>query len=131
MRLGLYVIDGMPVYTYNVANLERYSARSTKKLAPGKHTIRYSFDYEGGGPGRGGVGTLFVDGAEVAQVNIKRTMGFRISLDETFDIGMDTGTQVSDLYTGTFGFNGELDRVIFTVSDDNTVPPRALPANYY
>ena len=53
------------------------------------------------------------------------------SLAETFDIGMDTGTQVSDLYTGTFKFNGKLDRVIFTVSDDNTVPPRELPANYY
>ena len=53
------------------------------------------------------------------------------SLAETFDIGMDTGTQVSDLYTGTFEFNGKLDRVIFTVSDDNTVPPRDLPANYY
>ena len=43
----------------------------------------------------------------------------------------DTGTQVSDLYTGIFKFNGKLDRVIFTVSDENTVPPRELPAMYY
>jgi arylsulfatase len=53
------------------------------------------------------------------------------SLAETFDIGRDTGTQVSDLYTGTFIFDGDLDRVIFTVSDESTVPPRKLPAAYY
>jgi arylsulfatase len=53
------------------------------------------------------------------------------SLAETFDIGRDTGTQVSDLYTGIFKFNAGLDRVIITVSDENTVPPRGLPATYY
>ena len=45
------------------------------------------------------------------------------SLAETFDIAGDTGTQVTDLYTGINKFNGELDRVIITVSDENTVPP--------
>ena len=53
------------------------------------------------------------------------------SLAETFDVGRDTGTQVSDLYTGVFKFDGSLDRVIFTVSDESTVPPRKLPAVYY
>jgi len=53
------------------------------------------------------------------------------SLAETFDIGRDTGTQVSTLYDGIFKFTGTLDRVIITVSDENTVPPRKLPANYY
>ncbi|MCH7869766.1 MAG: hypothetical protein IH881_18880 [Myxococcales bacterium] len=53
------------------------------------------------------------------------------SLAETFDVGRDTGTQVSKLYDGIFQFNKKLDRVIFTVSDDNTVPPRKLPAAYY
>ena len=53
------------------------------------------------------------------------------SLAETFDVGRDTGTQVSKLYDGIFQYNKKLDRVIFTVSDDNTVPPRKLPAAYY
>ena len=53
------------------------------------------------------------------------------SLAETFDVGRDTGTQVSKLYDGIFQFNKKLDRVIFTVSDDNTVPPQKLPAAYY
>jgi arylsulfatase len=53
------------------------------------------------------------------------------SLAETFDIGRDTGTQVSKMYTDPFVFNKRLDRVIFQVSDENTVPPRKLPAAYY
>jgi len=53
------------------------------------------------------------------------------SLAETFDVGRDTGTQVSDLYNGIFKFNAKLDRVIFTISDESTVPPRKLPAMYH
>lgn len=53
------------------------------------------------------------------------------SLAETFDIGRDTGTQVSKMYEDPFPFSGRLDRVIFTVSDENAVPPRKLPAVYH
>jgi len=53
------------------------------------------------------------------------------SLAETVDIGRDTGTQVSALYQDPFVFNRERDRVTFVISDDNTVPPRKLPAVYY
>ena len=54
------------------------------------------------------------------------------SLAETFDVGRDTGTAVSKQYGDPFPFDaGELDRVIITVSDENTVPPRKLPAMYY
>jgi arylsulfatase len=39
------------------------------------------------------------------------------SLAETFDIGRDTGTQVSRLYEDPFPFVGELDRVTITLTD--------------
>lgn len=54
------------------------------------------------------------------------------SLAETFDVGRDTGTQVSKLYTDPFAFDAkELDRVIVRISEESTVPPRKLPAMYY
>ena len=54
------------------------------------------------------------------------------SLAETFDVGRDTGTQVSKMYTDPFAYNGALDRVVFTVSDDYEVPPRGLsPAAFF
>ena len=40
------------------------------------------------------------------------------SLAETFDIGIDYGTQVDPNYEGgPFPFNGVLDRVVFTLTD--------------
>ena len=109
---GLFVLDGKPQYVYNVCNLERYRVASDTALTPGKHTIRYEFKYDGGGPGKGGSGTLFVDGKQVAAAKIKRTMGFRISLDETFDIGSDAGEPVSEDYHVPFDFKGKLKKVV-------------------
>ena len=79
----------------------------------------------------GGDGELYVNGEKVDEIEMPQMHIATYSLAETFDVGRDTGTQVSDLYTGIFEFDGELDRVIITVSDENTVPPRELPANYY
>lgn len=108
---GLFVLDNKPMYIYNVANLERYEIASQETLAPGKHTIRYEFEYDGGGAGKGGTGTLFVDGKQVAKGKVGRTMGYRISLDETFDIGSDAGEPVSEKYHVPFDFEGKLNKV--------------------
>ncbi|PRY19778.1 arylsulfatase [Aliiruegeria haliotis] len=107
---ALYVLNGKPVYTYNVANLERYNIVGDE-LAPGKHVIRYEFDYDGGGAGKGGNGKLYVDDTLVAEGRIERTMGYRISLDETFDIGSDAGEPVSEDYHVPFDFPGTLEKV--------------------
>ena len=47
------------------------------------------FDYEGAEKsfGAGGVATLLVDDKEVARGRIEKTLPFRMSLDETFDVG--------------------------------------------
>jgi arylsulfatase len=39
------------------------------------------------------------------------------SLAETFDVGRDTGTQVTKLYSGPFPFKGDLDRVVIALTD--------------
>ena len=59
----------------------------------------------------GGTGTLTVDGKQVGTARIARTMGFRISLDETFDVGEDAGEPVSEDYRVPFRFAGTLNRV--------------------
>ncbi len=107
---ALYVLDGKPIYTYNVANLERYNIEGDV-LTPGKHIIRYEFEYDGGAPGNGGTGKLFVDDVLVGEGRIDRTMGYRISLDETFDIGSDAGEPVSESYHVPFDFKGTLTKV--------------------
>ena len=91
---ALYVKDGVPAYDYNFLGLQRTSVASSKPLAPGKHTIRYTFAYDGGGPAKGGTGTLLVDGEKVAEGRIAVTQPGIFSADETADVGIDLGTPV-------------------------------------
>ena len=70
-----------------------------------------AFDYDGGGVGKGGTATITVDGAQVAEGKIPRTIPARVSLDETLDIGEDCGTPVVDDYRVPFRFNGGLTSV--------------------
>jgi arylsulfatase len=91
---SLYVKDGVPAYDYNFLGLERYTVASPTKLAPGKHTVVFDFAYDGGGPGKGGKGTLMVDGQKVAEGRVERTQPGIFSADETADVGIDLGTPV-------------------------------------
>jgi arylsulfatase len=91
---ALYVKDGVPAYDYNFLGLQRTTLAATKPLAPGKTTIRFDFAYDGGGLGKGGNGTLFVDGEKVAEGRIERTQPMIFSADETADVGIDLATPV-------------------------------------
>ena len=108
---GFYVLKGKPVFHYNLAGVAQYEIAGKDKLGPGKHLIRYDFKYDGGGLGKGGTGTLQVDGKTVAMGRIERTLPFRMSLDETLDCGEDTGTPVSEDYQVPFKFTGHLRNV--------------------
>jgi len=109
---ALLVQDGKPEFVYALSNQPEHKFRiaSDKPLPAGNHVVRFSFKYDGGGLGKGAAGTLFVDGKEVAQGKIPQTIGVRFSLDETFDVGEDTGTPVVEDYVDKmpFEFTGDL-----------------------
>jgi arylsulfatase len=54
------------------------------------------FAYDGGGLGKGGTATLYVDGTNVSAGRVERTHGFSFSMDETTDVGSDAGAPVSE-----------------------------------
>jgi arylsulfatase A-like enzyme len=91
---SLYVKDGVPAYDYNFLGLERTSIASGKPLAPGKAVVKFDFAYDGGGGGKGGLGTLYVNGEKVAEGRIPATQAGIFSADETADVGIDLGTPV-------------------------------------
>jgi arylsulfatase len=119
---GLLVLDGKPVFVHALSNQaqHKYRVASDQKLSPGKHSITFDFKYDGGGIGKGGTGILSVDGASVAKGRIDRTVGVRFSADETFDIGMDTGTPVIEDYADKmpFKFTGTIEKVSVRLGDD-------------
>jgi arylsulfatase len=95
----LYVKNNRPMYAYNWLGLSQYPVRATKPLPTGKVTLRYVFNYDGGKPGAGGLLTIFVNGAKVAQGRIEKTQPNTFSLDDAADVGIDLGTPVSADYT--------------------------------
>jgi arylsulfatase len=98
--------------------VQRYNVAGPDKLSAGKHTVVLDFKYDGGGLGKGGLATLSVDGKQVAQQKFARTIPFRISADETLDIGEDTGTPVSEDYHVPFKFTGTIAKVVILLGDE-------------
>jgi len=118
---GLYLLKGKPVFVYNLLDLKRYRWEGGllgedflgRALKPGKHTIVFDFKYDGPGPGKGGTGVFTVDGKELARKTIPHTIPLLMSIDETFDVGLDTRTGVDDSYELPFRFTGTIDKLTF------------------
>ncbi|GAA0531893.1 arylsulfatase [Saccharopolyspora subtropica] len=95
---SFYFHEGRPSYAYNYFGLVVHRVRAPHPVPPGEHEIRLEFRYDGGGVGRGGDATLLVDGQEVATGRIDATIPYYFAFDETFDIGVDRATPVTDDY---------------------------------
>ena len=123
---SLYVKDGKPMYTYNFLGLKEYTVAANEALPAGKATIRFEFVYDGNGTGKGGVGTLFVNGKKVASGRIEQTQCCMFSADEGTDVGTDEGTAVSSGYAVPFKFNGKIKKV--TIELQPTTAAKAIEA---
>ena len=93
---SLHMNDGKPGYTYNWFGLKKYAIESPVAIKSNKAEIKLTFTYDGGGTGKGGTATLFVDGKKVAQGRVEKTQPALFSADETADVGKDDLTQVAD-----------------------------------
>jgi len=114
---SLYFKDGKPAYAYNFLGLTRFLIASKSPLPPGKATIRYEFAYDGGGVGKGGIGTIFVNNQKVAEGRIERTQPFAFSADEGADVGEDGETPVVEDYgvPAPYHFTGKIEKVTIEV----------------
>jgi arylsulfatase len=119
---ALLLQDGKPLFAYAFSNQpqHKYRVASNRPLAAGNHIVRVKFAYDGGGIGKGATATLLVNEQQVAQGHIPQTIGVRFSLDETFDIGQDTGTPVLEEYADKmpFRFTGTLKRFVVVLQPE-------------
>jgi len=109
---ALYFEKGKPVFSYSFTNGERWRIVAKDPLPAGKHKVVMNFTYDGGGVGKGGAVSIAVNGKEVAQGRVGRTVPFRFSTEETFDVGEDTGTPVDLTYDTPARFTGVLSKVV-------------------
>jgi arylsulfatase len=120
---ALYLEKGKPVFHYNFCDVAHYEVTGKEALAPGKHTIKMNFAYDGGGIGKGGTATITINGMEVANGRIAKTVPIRISLDEGLDVGEDTGTPVNLNYDVPFKFTGKIEKVTIELKPKPGDPP--------
>lgn len=93
---ALYMDAGKPAYVYNYFGLESYTIASPNAIDKDSAVIKLQFDYDGGGVGKGGLATLYVDDEKVAEGRVDKTQPAVYSADETADVGVDEATQVAD-----------------------------------
>jgi arylsulfatase len=106
----LYVKDDYPTFEYNFFQDKITKIKSGKKLPDGMASVKIDFAYDGGGPGKGGLFTLYINNEIVAEARVDATVPARFGID-TFGIGEDTGSPVTKSYTAPFAFQGKIAEV--------------------
>jgi arylsulfatase len=117
---SLYAKGGKLKYCYNFFGIDLTFVESAQPLLAGHHQVRMEFKYDGGGLGKGGAISLYVDGKPVGQGRIERSVPMAYSADETCDIGMEGGSPVSPDYGPTGNeFSGEVNWVQIDLEKDD------------
>jgi hypothetical protein len=124
---AMFVKEDKLYYDYNYLNGVHYQLESPN-LTDGVTEVKFNFIKT---QEFGGKGELYINGEKVDEVEMPLMHISTYSLAETFDVGRDTGTQVSTMYQDPFPYDGALDRVIFTVSNESVVPPRTMGTGTY
>ena len=110
---GLYLRENKPVFVYNYLSLERTTVAGEEPLPTGKVQLKVDFAYQGGPKelGKAAVVTMTVNGKNVAQGQLSRTIPATISIGEGFDVGEDVGSPVDFTYKPPFKFTGTINKV--------------------
>ncbi|AUQ03036.1 arylsulfatase [Mycobacterium tuberculosis] len=115
---SLYANDGKLKYCYNLGGIKHFYAESADPLPAGAHQVRMEFAYAGGGLGKGGEVTLYVDGQQVGEGHVEATLAIVFSADDGCDVGMDSGSPVSPDYApGSNAFNGRIKGVQLAIAE--------------
>jgi arylsulfatase A-like enzyme len=115
---ALYFKDGRLTYHQNALDPRQYRVTSDRVLGAGKHSIGMTFKADSAARGAGGTVSFTIDGQPAGQGHVPLTLGGWISHIEGLDVGVDTGTSVSDEYrAGDSRFNGRFDALEMKLLD--------------
>jgi Sulfatase len=111
---SLYAKNGKPKYCYNFFGLQETYVEGDAVIPPGQHQVRIEFAYDGGGIGKGGTVSIFVDGKKTGEGHIDQTEPFAFG-EESLDIGHEAGSPVTADYPrdGRSEFSGQVNWVEF------------------
>jgi arylsulfatase len=126
---ALYLHERRPKYCYNLFGMTRFHVEGAEPVPAGEHQLRMEFAYDGGGLGKGGTVTLYLDGEQVGDGRVEGTVPMIFSVDETADVGRDAGTAVSaDYIAERSAFTGAVDWVQIDVDAAAADPDHLISA---
>ena len=107
--LVFYMDKGKLIYEYNMMIIENYKAESGV-IPAGKHQIIVDTQLESAKPMAPAIVTVAVNGKEVAKTRVARTVPAAFTASESFDVGVDLGSTVSQVYDERrpFAFSGKI-----------------------
>jgi len=114
----LFLKDGRLHWEHNYYNETRYRVSSTAPIPTGRHVLsaEVKVDKEGKFETGGSV-TLRLDKAPIGEGRFDKQIGGFFTANESFDIGCDTVSPVSDQYETPFAFTGTIHRVLVDTSE--------------
>jgi arylsulfatase A-like enzyme len=115
---SIYAKDGRPRYCYNLLGIQRFYVEGDREIPSGTHQVRAEFAYDGGGLGKGGTVTLFIDGEKTGEGRVDATAAMIFSADDTCDVGREGGALVADDYPEPNTFSGEVNWVEIALGED-------------
>ena len=124
---SLYTKSGKLKYCYNLAGIKYFYVESVTSLTAGEHQVRMEFAYDGGGLGKGGNVTLYVDGGKVGEGRVDATLAMIYSADDGCDVGRDTGANVAEDYPPLRNaFNGVVKGVEIAIREAAVAPEHMI-----
>jgi arylsulfatase A-like enzyme len=104
---AIYAHEGKLKYIYNFLGLDMYEVETEEKLPSGEHQVRLEFAYDGGGLGKGGTATLYLDGKQIGEGRVEHTHATVFAADATALVGNKFGAPIGpDLEIEGNPFNG-------------------------
>lgn len=116
----LYAKNGKLKYAYNYLGLETYFIEGEDMLGPGENQVRMEFKYDGGGIGKGGTVSLFINEKKTAEGRIEHTHSAVFSADSTAMVGDKVGAAICpELHVARNKFNGKVTWVKIDLGEDD------------
>jgi arylsulfatase len=101
---AMFVRNNRLVYVYNYLSMERTIIRSSEEVPPGESTLSMKFTKTGNFQGDA---EIFINGKSVGKATVEKTIPATFSIEETFDVGEDTGSPImEDTYAVPFRSSG-------------------------
>jgi len=115
----VYIDEGVLKAEYNAMTLNRYKIASQAPLPKGKATIEVEVKFDTLERESPATVTFTLNGKQVGQGRIERSVPATFTASETFDVGMDLGSPVALDYheKAPFKFNGRINKIHIRYTD--------------